>query len=237
MTKAAAKKKTETGDLYDGNASQRIPFEVTEGTQTFPTAHHLKAFKDAIYLEFIDAINARIDGDTEEELIKSANDLQTKIVDEQRGLWRDLVTDVENITVTDGDDFRDLIDHSEIKAVMDAFMAVQVRDARPADGPRDLSAKGNVTVETLAFMDGKLLVQKHVLRRRTDELQKKWDFIHRGADDADGAAMKPAERAKAKGDLYRSVRVSTEGFKGEPPLRFMVAVMDTYFNVRIDPKK
>ena len=185
-------------NLYDAAAVQRIPFEVTVGSVRFETAHIINPITDE---EQLDAIAERGDDGPEEAM---------------RKIWRDHVKSVENTTF-DGD-FRDAIDESEIDSAILGYMFVGIlKPQKVSTGVRDLS--GAVTIKTQASFNGKLLEQTHTLRRRTDELRKKYDAIW------DDANTDPRERAKAMKSLYGQIMTKVEGFKGNRvPLRFMVRV-------------
>lgn len=223
MTSKKAKT-TSTADLYDGNAPQRIPLEITEGSDKFETAHNVGPVTDAMFLEFVGSIDPAID---------DAAELQAALETSATSLWRQVVRSVENIEADD--DFRELIDFSEIESVIQSLLNVHVE--RPTDvtpGVRTLSAKATVQVRTRAFLSGRVLTQSHRLVRRTDEHRKKYEQIYSGGDDD---AQRQINRAKAKGALYDEIAVSQDGFKGKVPLRFKTVVVDYYFESSISGKK
>lgn len=221
-------KAKETTELYDGNAKQRIPFEVTEGSERFETAHNVKPVTDARTLELLDAVVLEdIEDETNLDRVRRINALLTV---ETRKIWNDVIIDVEN-TESEGD-FRELIDDREVSAAIQALTAVDIVEPETVvTGVRRLDAKATVNVVTRALFNGKLMTQTHKLRRRSTELDKKYDQINWSED------LKPSETAKAKAALYDEILVETVGFKGKVPIRFKTRVVDYHFGTTIDPKK
>lgn len=213
-----------TQSLYDGAAQQRIPLEVIEGSERFETAHLMQPVTDARFLEFADAVDM-----TKDDILEIRDDLSAAT----RELWKELVRSVENVDAGDGD-FRELIESDEIDQVMEAMMQVLVIPTA-GSGVRKLGA--TVTVKTTAFFGGRLLTQTHRLKRKTDELRKKYDQLFQ-ADDAGKPKLTQSERILAKAKLYDEISTGTEGFaKGKVPVRFKSVVVDNYFRPAIDPKR
>lgn len=224
----AATKKTETAVmLYDGNAPQRIPLEITEGSERFETAHNVGPVTDPIFLEFVDSVDPTIDIDEmNQALSESVNQL-----------WRKVIKSVENIEVEAGTDYRDEIGKDEIETVINSLMGVHpIQPTEATSAIRKLSSKATVTVRTQALFSGKLLDQTHILKRKSDEHRKKYERIYSGISDDDGKA-KQSVRAKAKAELYDELSVSTDGFKGKVPMRFKTVVIDYYFEPGSSAKK
>lgn len=218
--------KTTDADLFDGNAPQRIPLEITEGSERFETAHHIGPVTDTVFLEFIDSVDPNAE---------DSGDLETKLNDAVTELWRKIVKSVEAIEVDPGTDFRDAIEFGEIEAVIQSVMGVTVLPPTAVSGVRNLSAKATAVVRTQALLSGKVTQQSHTLSRKTDEYRKKYERIYSGIGEGD--TPKQGIRAKAKAALYDELIVKAEGFKGKVPLRFKTVVIDNYFDSAIAAKK
>jgi len=226
----SGKKKEESSSLYDGNASQRIAFEIIEGSEKFETAHNMKAVTDARLIEFYDACSFTFEGETTEERTAELARYRDQIAAEGKKLWRELVVNVENVEC-DGD-FRDQIGDAEIEAVMNSLTNVYVVEPDAVStGVRKLTTDGTVTIQTQSLLSGKLLTQKHIVRRRSTELEKRYDMIVSN----DNTSI--SEKAKAKAKLYDDICVRTEGFKGKVPMRFKQQVVDYHFGTAIAAKK
>lgn len=218
-----AKSNEPTPTLYDGSVRQRIAIEVEEGSEVFQTAHLIGPMTEARFIEFLDS--ADLSSDDMDVMLAELNDAT-------RELWRGLKPELENIEVPANEDIRDLIPFEEIEQVMSAFLNVRVVPHK-SDGIRRLSAAAPVTIETVALLNGRPLKQTHKLKRKTDELRKKYEHIYRTGENA----PTQSERALAKGKLYDEMKVEVTGFKGAIPLRFKTIVIDHHFRPAIDAKK
>lgn len=229
--KTATKKAEDKPTLYDGNAVQRIPLEITEGGERFETAHKVAPVTDAIFLEFVDQPDYGEGASERGSDTDYAEHIQNELKKALTWLWKKIVKSIENIEVDDDSDFRDAIDAAEVEAVVSAVLNVGiVRPVALTTAARSLSAKATVAIRTDALFNGKITQQTHTLHRKTDEHRKRYDLIF--SNDA-----KSSDRARRKGELYDSLVVKTEGFKGKVPLRFKTQVIDYHFEDTVSLKK
>lgn len=223
--------------LYDADARQRFAFEVTEGGEKFDTAHHYEPLSDERYIKYLSDANIRGDGDEVE-----GNELEITT-----NLWSDLVVEVENIEVEDGDDWKALIDGKEKEDSLDMFLAVAVVEPESkTTGKRRLAAGSTEKVVTEAYFNGVPVQQTHVLKKKSDEWQKKYSRIQARRfqpEATKGVRNKPkikfVPQDEKIGKLYDEQFIEQTGFaNGNIPLRFKTRVIHyLYGGTKLDEQE
>ncbi len=222
---------------YDAAAKQRLPFDVDENGTKYDTAHIFDHLTDERFIQFLK--EARIKGDAEDV---EENELEITV-----NLWNDLVTEVENIEVEDGADWKSLIDSQEKADAMERYLAVAiVEEEEKAAGRRKLSAHTNETVITEAFFNGKPVQQTHRLEKKRDEWKKKYNRIQANRfqpEQTKGLRRSPKIKLVPQdeniGKLYDEQFIEQTGFvNGNIPLRFKTRVIHyLYGGSKLDDAK
>ena len=221
--------------IYDTEAENRFEFEAKGADgNLYDTAHRFKPLSDDRYWQFIREFKVEQKGDEIEEDVRGA----------YISLWHDLIIEVENIEVKDGEDWKDLILDDEKIGAGEFLLTVVIYEGEKKTGARKLAKDASITVETEAYFNGEVARQKHLLREKTIEHQKKYSRIidrRLQTERTRGLKRKPKvefhPQNQAIGRLYDEMILSTEGFEGEVPLRFKETVINHIFEAGLKQKR
>lgn len=227
-------------EQFDASASQRFEYTVSEGGSRYKTAYKFSAFDDERYLRWKKAV--KIKGDDKE--------IEENTRQEGAKFWDDIIIEVENIAVPDGEDFRKLIPVSEKIESLNNLLAVAIYEGETETGVRQLGVQTELRVVTECFWNGQetILRQIHTLRGTPDELEefaKKYARIQAKRfkeEITKGLRRKPkiefVPQDEAIGKLYDEMFVKQEGFAdGIIPLRFKTYVIHSIFSDKLNEKK
>ncbi|MBV9242688.1 MAG: hypothetical protein JO314_11840 [Acidobacteria bacterium] len=221
--------------VYDPDARNRFEYVVHENGQQFDTAQVFEPLSDDRYLQWLNEFRIR---GNESHVDEQSSEASLK-------LSRELVCEIGNIEVPEGYDWRDLPSYKERIDILNQFLAVaafDVDDEAPSGGKRTPHAERTQTVLTEAWFNGQILQQRHVMREKNLELEKKYARIQ-------GKRFKPETtrglRGKPKiefvpqdrkiGEMYDEMQVSASGFAGDfIPLRFKTAVIHHIFAAKFE---
>lgn len=221
--------------LFDAEARNRMPFEVREGTRTYETAHIFNPLSDERYMQWLRAFKMRGNEDALDEQSREAT----------CALWDELIHEVENIAVSEGLDFREVIPDPEKLEAISAFVAVAIAaDIERVTGSRCFTPDATQTVTTEAWVNGEIATQSHVLKRVSVEWQKKYSRIaaKRFKQERIGGLRRQPQLEYVPqdhkfGEMYDEMVVSNTGFAGRVPLRFKTVVIEHLFGERLSQKK
>lgn len=230
--------------VYDADARARFEFEVSENGQKFDTAHIFDPLSDERYLIWIEDFKVSVVGEKVSEETRQAT----------LDLWNDLIAEVENIEVEDGQSWKGLIDEQERLDAVNDFLAVAIADnddEPKATGKRKLSPDQTQVIYTECYVFNtetkKMAVarQTHVLPKNRSEWQKRYERIQAKrfkTEQTRGLRRKPkvefVPQDAAVGELYDEMKIKEpEGFASRVPLRFKTTVIHHIFESSLSQKK
>lgn len=222
--------------IFDADARNRFEFDVREGVKQYETAHVFNPLSDERYMQWF----------REFKISGNEDNVQEEGREASARLWDDLIHEVENIKVPDGEDFQTLIPSPEKLEAITQFLNVAIgEDIVKVEGVRELGVAATQTVLTECFFNGQVAVQSHELKPVTFELQKKYSRIEakRFKQEKIGGLRKRQNvefvpQDDKIGELYDDMFVSAEGFAGgKIPLRFKTTVIHHLFAERLAQKK
>jgi hypothetical protein len=225
--------------IYDAEARNRFEFTITgDDGLKYDTAHIYGPESDDRYMQWVREFNIK---GNEDDIAEESREATVR-------LWDDLVVEVENIEYDPQSDWKSLIDHQEKIESLNSFHAVAIVEPEEiAQGKRVLG--GNVETQvvfTECWFNGEAVQQKHVIKKKSFELEKKYSRIQakRFKQQKIGGSLKRKTKIQyvpqdaAIGELYDEMFVSQEGFaNGVIPLRFKTQVTHSIFASKLDPKK
>lgn len=225
--------------LYDAAAKNRFEFELKEDGLKYDIAFTLNPLDDdERYMQWMR--DFKIKGG-EQDVSEESTEASCRYFD-------DVVDSVEGIDFPPGADWKSLIRSSEKTDVMKAVLAVAISDPEIASKKPAFRASSEieqVTIITECWFNGEVAQQKHVMRPRTAELEKKYARISGKRfkqENTRGLRRKPrveyAPQDDKFGELYDQMKISATGFAGDViPLRFKTTVVHEIFNSELDQKK
>lgn len=220
---------------YDTDKHQRFEFTVKQGGETFDTAHVFRQPTDERWVEFLKAKKVRGNDDAVESEENEA------IAD----LWADLIVNVENVEIPEGQTLADLIGFEEKRDALEYFLAVAAFDPEAKGGVRRLEKVPSRIVLTEARQDGEIVTQEHKLRAKSLEDIKRYESILRRrfkTENVRGLRKKAKVEFVPQDDkfaaLYDDMLFGVAGFTTYwVPMRFKVAVIHHVFASELDEKK
>lgn len=221
---------------YNVEAKNRFEYEVRHNGQTYDTAHIYNPIGDDRYLQWLREF--KIKGD-EEDVSEDAREASCR-------LWDDVIAEVENIEYPEGADWKSLIDSQQKIDSLNDFLAVAIaEDDEKTKGKIPLGVDtATQIVVTEAFLNGDIVKQKHVLREKSFEFEKKYARIQgkRFKQEATKGLRRKAKieyipQDEKLGELYDEMFISVEGITGATPLRFKTTVIHHIFAPTLDAKK
>lgn len=227
--KAATQKKADEKEsvIYDADARNRFGYSVVDGDETFKTAQIFESLPDERYLQWLREF--KIKGN-DEQLDEQSREASVRLSTE-------IVVEVENVEVKDGEDWRVLLPYSERIEIINKFLAVSaLAPEKVSDSKRTLAAHSTQTVITEAWFNGEVAQQTHVIKAKTLEWEKKYARIQskrfkqeatRGLKGKPKVEFIPQDRKI--GELYDEMLERSDGFASWTPLRFKTAVMHFVF--------
>lgn len=237
MNQETEQKNSGENIIYDADASQRYEFEVVEGGARYNTAHRFEPLSEERYVQHIKS--ARAQGNEQ--------DVDENILETVVELWNDLIVEVENIETEPGEDWKSVIDSTEKQEALNSFLTVAIVEPEiVTGGKRKLSVNSTEKVITEAFFNGEPIQQTHVLQKKRDEWQKKYDRIEARRfqqEPTKGLRRKPQIKYFAQdegiGKLYDEQFIEQTGFaNGKIPLRFKTRVIHyLYGSSKLGEKK
>ena len=242
-SKESGAREEKTVQIYDPAAKNRFEFTVREDGVKYEIAHIFGELTDDRYLQWLKDFNVR---GTEDDVEENSREAACK-------LWDDLIDRVEGVEFEEGD-WKSFVPYSEKVEAVNQLTAVAIgedEDVKPATGPRRLGpATATVTVITEAWFNGDVTQQRHELRAKNAELEKKYARIQGRRfkqDQTKGFRKKQkvtyVPQDEKLGDLYDEMVIGATGFavgfdnKSTVPLRFKTAVVHEIFASPVEAKK
>lgn len=222
--------------LYDADVRNRFELNVREGTNLYETAHGFEPLSDERYLQWLKEFKLKGDEEIMDEESREAG----------CRLWDELIFEVANIDVPEGQDFRTLIPTPEKLEALALFVDCAIgADITRVKGPRKLGSGETQIIPTECFFNGRIATQLHELKKVDIEWQKKYTRIKNKEfkqEKIGGLRRKPKieyiPQDLQYGELYDDMFVSQEGFaNGKIPLRFKTLVINHLFGERLSQKK
>lgn len=222
-------------NLYNPNAEQRFEFEVEGEDGIYKTAHRFKPLAEERYFDYVKAIEISEDQNVVENSVRQAfNDL-----------WNDLIIEVENVELEEGQELKTAISPEEKNKAIEALLAVAVVPPENVKGVRKLVSSDQKTILTEAYFNNSVTRQTHILKAVNEEWKRRFIRIrasqieekkNSGLDGQDKYKFIPQDIAF--GELYDSMLLNVSGFEGETvPLRFKTTVISSHFAPKISKSK
>lgn len=220
--------------LFDARATQRIAFEVRQDNEKYDAAHNLKPLSDERYLEFVRAV----------DISATAEDVAAQTKTAAESLWTDLIGEVENFELSEGEELKDAIEFGEKSQVLSVFLACVAVEPDKTTGKRKSVKSDRQTITTEMLFNGLPIAQTHVLQASSDEWRKKFDRIQRKRfkeEPTKGLRREPkfiyTSQDEAVGALYDEMLIESSGFAHDTPLRAKTTVVYYAFASTFDAKK
>lgn len=222
-------------NLYNPNTDQRFAFQVESEIGIFETAHKLKPLSEERYFEYVNSIEISEDENIVEDSVKKAFG----------DLWDDLIIEVENIDLENGQELKTAISLDEKIKGIETLLAVAVVQPENVKGVRKLVASEQKTIITEAYFNNTIAQQSHTLKAINDEWKRRFNRIRanqieqtkKTSLDGDNK-FKFIPQDIAFGELYDAMLLGVSGFEGDKvPLRFKTTVILSYFAPKISKIK
>ncbi len=220
--------------IYDAEAKNRFEYEVEGGAEI---AHVFGPLSDERYMQWNRDFKLR--GSDENNVNEESREASVKLYD-------DIIVEVENIDYPEGADWKALLDSKYKIEALNDLLAVAIFEPEKGDGTKlKLGTENDTqTITTECWFNGEAVQQTHTLKKRSFELEKKYDRIQAKrakVEQTRGLSRKPKVEYIPQDDkigaMYDEMLVSATGFANDTiPLRFKVKVIHEIFGTKSKAK-
>lgn len=224
--------------IYDAALRNRLSFDYKHSDGLIYDIRPLyEPLSDDRYLQWLREFNL---SGNENQVDESSREASAK-------LWDELVAEVGNIEYPEDTDWKGFFDNQSKVDMISRFLAVAIADSlETATGKLVFGATAeNRVIVTECWVNDEIAQQRHELRPKSTELEKKFARIlskRFKQEKVGGLRRKPKIQYVPQdhliAELYDDLKVSAEGFANDViPMRFKTLVMDEYFASKVAEKK
>jgi len=210
VTKAKTKKEeiTETAPLYDKSTDQIIGLTIDGEIQV---THTIKPLSDTRYLQLLDAL--------EESTPTETRDLQSK-------LWAEICP--SGTGYAERPEWQSGVPLPHRIATMEAYLLSIPGIEKTKTSVFDIDAPRTIELRAV-FGDTELATLKIAFRHPTQaEIEEYLLLQNDEPNPADLASAAKVTKSERKAKLAKRLKISVEGYAGEPPMWHMLTALDTH---------
>lgn len=209
-----------TESLYDADASQIIPLEITKGARSYNVAHVLRPLSDERYF----ALDAEL-----EEVSRRNENLSSALYEPKHRLWRELVE--ERIGYKERPDWREKTHQSDAVQAVNALLFAETAEGSDAPVFEELLDDEDLSVIALkARFSDREIETTHSFREETKAEFDRFVAIVTGAARREKlASMKKRNATRDLCELYDAVCAEQSGYAGRVPAWHKIVAVRAFF--------